>query len=418
MRARPVPVDQLRGPHLVLAHIGHDPVLATLVDNPGERRVDIVRHQVRGVGPVEILLLVLVLVLHLADVLHPVAGVAVQIAQLSRAQLFQQRQQHIARVADDRHRDLDILADLARVDIDVNHLGVRREGAGLAGHAVVEAPADVEQHVALLDGAVDMHPAVHARHPDAERMVLGERADAVQRGDHRDAHALGHRAQLVRRARHRHTIARDDQRLLGRGQQPDRLADLLAVALVVWLVPRQVQLDVPVRDGTGHLCVLRDVDQHRAGPPRRSDVDGLLEDIGQVVGVLDQVVVLGDWHGDAGDIGLLEGVLAEHQAGHLAGDRQQRRAVHHRVGDRRDQVGGAGAAGADANADLPSRAGVALGGVAGALLVPAEHVAQLVAIFPHRIVERHDRAAGDSEHHIDAIADQRLAHNLGTGSLV
>src|SRR5215211_5861636 len=49
--------------------------------------------------------------------------------------------------------------------------------------------------------------------------------------------------------------------------------------------------------------------------------------------------------------------------------------------------------------------------VARALLVAAQHMAQL-RVLDHRVVERHDRAAGDAEHHLHALADQRLAQDL------
>ena len=75
--------------------------------------------------------------------------------------------QHVAAIADDRHRGRHVLADLGRVDVDVDDLGVGRELAQLAGHAVVEAHADADQHVALVDGAVGMDPAVHAQEADS-----------------------------------------------------------------------------------------------------------------------------------------------------------------------------------------------------------------------------------------------------------
>ena len=71
--------------------------------------------------------------------------------------------------------------------------------------------------------------------------------------------------------------------------------------------------------------------------------------------------------------------------------------VHPRVGDRRDEVRRAGSARADAHADATGRARVALGGVTRALLVPAEHVVQLIGVLRQRVVERHDRAARDAE---------------------
>ena len=45
-------------------------------------------------------------------------------------------------VADDGDIDVDVLADAAGVDIDVDDLGVGGEGGEVAGDAVVEASAD------------------------------------------------------------------------------------------------------------------------------------------------------------------------------------------------------------------------------------------------------------------------------------
>ena len=57
--------------------------------------------------------------------------------------------------------------------------------------------------------------------------------------------------------------------------------------------------------------VLGDVDVDRARPAGPGDVERLGDDARQVVGVADQVVVLGHRQGDAVDVDLLEGVLAD-----------------------------------------------------------------------------------------------------------
>src|SRR5579871_5716717 len=381
-----MPVYQLRRPHLVLAHIGADAVVAALVEDAGHRRVDIVWHELGGVGPVQVLLLVLVLVLHLPDLRQPLARVA-------RRHLLQHRLEHVARVPDDGDGHAHVLADLRRVNIHVDDSGVRREGGCLAGHAVVEAPADVEEHVALLDGAIDVDPAVHAGHADRERMVFGESADAVQGGDNRDAGPLGQQAQLFHRAGLNDAVAGQDERLLGLHQQLDGLPDLARAALVGRLIARQVQRRVPIRNRARLLGVLGHVNEDRARPAGGSDVERLLEHVGQLLDVLDQIIMLGDRHGDAGNVSLLEGVFAQYGAGDLAGDGDEGRAVHHRVRDGRDEVGRARPAGADADADPAGGAGVAFGGVPCALLVAAQHVAQPVAVVPHGVIERHDRPA-------------------------
>jgi hypothetical protein len=120
--------------------------------------------------------------------------------------------------------------------------------------------------------------------PEAQRVVLGEGALAVQRGDHGDPGALGQLAQLGVGARPDHAVAGHDQRLLGALQQLDRLADLPPVARGSWAVAGQVQLHVPVGDDARLLRVLGDVDQHRGPAAGGGDVERLLEDERQLLG--------------------------------------------------------------------------------------------------------------------------------------
>ena len=71
--------------------------------------------------------------------------------------------------------------------------------------------------------------------------------------------------------------------------------------------------------GAGLLLerVLRDVDVDRARAAGAGDMERLGHDARQVVGVADQVVVLGHRQRDAVDVDLLEGVLADQGAGTL-----------------------------------------------------------------------------------------------------
>ena len=50
----------------------------------------------------------------------------------------------------------------------------------VAGDAVVEAHAEGEEQVGLLDGVVDPGFAVHAHHAERERVVGGEGSEAEQ----------------------------------------------------------------------------------------------------------------------------------------------------------------------------------------------------------------------------------------------
>ena len=90
--------------------------------------------------------------------------------------------------------------------------------------------------------------------------------------------------------------------------------------------------------------------------------------------------------------------------------------VHVRVGDRGDEVGRTGARGRDRDAELAARRRVALGRVAGALLVAHEDVAELAAV-EQRVVDGEDRAAGQAEDVGDAEHLERADDRLGSRDL-
>ena len=150
------------------------------------------------------------------------------------------------------------------------------------------------------------------------------------------------------------------------------------------------------------------------GPPGRGHVERLADRAGDVLGLGDQEVVLGDRDRDAGDVGLLEAVGADHGRRHLAGDGHQRHRVHVGVRDRRDQVGGTRPAGRHAHADAARGLRVAGGGVAGALLVPDQDVPDQLGV-QQRVIGRQDGAARDAEHHVRADPLERVDQGLRPG---
>ena len=102
-----------------------------------------------------------------------------------------------AAVADDRHVGPAHLALLGRIDVDVDHLGLGGEAVDLAGDAVVEAGAEGDQQVAALHRRDGRGVAVHARHAEAQRVVVGEHATGHQRRDDVDPGQLGELAHLL-----------------------------------------------------------------------------------------------------------------------------------------------------------------------------------------------------------------------------
>ena len=107
----------------------------------------------------------------------------------------------------------------------------------------------------------------------------------------------------------------------------------------------------------------------------------------------------------------LEGVGADHAAGDLAGDRDDRDAVEERVGEAADEVGGARAGGGDADPGEAGGARVALGGEDAALLVAREDVADGGGAR-ERLVDLHRRAAGVGEDVRHALPLQRLHEDV------
>ena len=87
----------------------------------------------------------------LADLAPPGAagGGMLFVAGLGFGEQLVELGEHALHVAHDGHVGGAVLADFGGVDIDVDDLGVRREGGQAAGDAVVEADAEGDQQVAV-----------------------------------------------------------------------------------------------------------------------------------------------------------------------------------------------------------------------------------------------------------------------------
>ena len=161
--------------------------------------------------------------------------------------------------------------------------------------------------------------------------------------------------------------------------------------------------------------VLGHVDEHRAGPAGRGQVEGLAHGERDVLRGRDQLVVLGDRAGDADRVALLEGVGADGGQRHLAGDAHDRDGVHVGVAQRGDDVGGRRAARHHGHAGTAGGVGVALRHVPGALLVAHEDVADRAV--DDRVVDGQDRTAGQPEDGVDALHLEGSDERLSSGQL-
>ena len=249
--------------------------------------------------------------------------------------------QHMRAVADDAEIDFDVLVDRGWIDVDVDLPRLRRKGVKASGNAIVEARADADHQIAIMHGVVGLERTVHAEH--AQPLLVGRRIGAEPHQRRRDrkprrAHKLAQQHRSVR-AGIDDAAAGIENRLLRRRHHLDRVPNALEIALELGLIGLVLDVFLERVGAAGELHVLRNVNDHRAGPAVRSDIEGLVQDARQIVDAAHEIIVLGAAAGDAGRIAFLEGVGADQMGRHLAGDADQRDRVHERVGEPGDGVG-------------------------------------------------------------------------------
>jgi len=228
---------------------------------------------------------------------------------------------------------------------------------------------------------------------------------------------VGELDQLLLGARDQDATAAQDHRTLGPLDQLRHLFELHRVALVGGVVGAQSHRLLGVDElDRGLLDVLGQVDQDRAGTPGARDVEGLLDGLGEVVDVGDQVAVLDHRHGGADDVRFLEGVGTHRRGRHLAGDGHHRDGVQEGGAEPGDQVESPGTAGGPDHAHSPAlAASVPVGGVGAALLVAHQDVLDTVGVFGQLLVQGQVGAAGVAEDRVHVFTEQALEYDLGAG---
>ncbi len=154
----------------------------------------------------------------------------------------------------------------------------------------------------------------------------------------------------------------------------------------------------------------RDVDHHWARAAAAGDVESLVEHLRDLERAADHPRVLDGGHGDAERVRLLEAICAEQIGADLTGDEHHRHRVHHRVHDRRDEVGRPRATRAQSDTDLAGRLRVTGSRMATACLVPDKDVAN--ARVHERVVGREIRATGVTEYDLDTLRLKALHHGI------
>ncbi len=310
--------------------------------------------------------------------------------------------------------------DRRRIDIDVDLLRVRRERVEASGDAVVEARADADHDVAVMHRHVGLVGPVHAEHaePVLARGWIG--AEPHQRRGDREVGEFDQFAQQLGGFRPGidDAATRINDRPARIGHQLDGGADGVDIALDLRLVALLDRMVFRRRIGAGgKLHVLGHVDQYRSGTTGLGDAEGLVDDAGQIVDVLDQPVVLGARPGDADGVAFLEGVGTDQRSRNLARDADQRNAVHQGVLQRRHRIGGPRPGGHQHDPDLAGRAGIALGRVAGSLFVAHQNMLDLL-LLEDLVIDRQYGPARIAENMLDAVILQRLEDDLGARHLI
>ena len=245
-------------------------------------------------------------------------------------------------------------------------------------------------------------------------MVLGKRTFAHERRDHGKLHELRELLELLPRARREHAAARVQQRPPGSRDVGRGLLDLLGVTPIGGLEAGQVHALRPLEVDLVAVDVGRDVDEHGARPPGRCDVERLANGLGDVGGVFDQVVVLGDRQRDARDVGLLKGVGPDDRRGDLAGQYHDGHRVHVRVGQTGDRVGRPGAARHECHADTARGPRIAVRGVNAALLMAGQDRAYLRRVV-ERVEDGQDHSPRIAEEDVHALHLQRANQRVCAG---
>lgn len=249
--------------------------------------------------------------------------------------------------------------------------------------------------------------------PAVQLVVVGQDAPAHQGRDDRRAGQLGEFDEEFGRVRVDDTAARDEQGAFGGVEETDRLLDLRPRRRR--LVHRQRLVRLRVELDLGELHVDRQVDQDRARAAGAHEVEGLLEDAGDLGRLQDRDGHLRHGGRDRRDVDGLEVLLVDHGGRGLARDAQDRDRVAVRGVEAGDHVGAYRARGADADTDVAGTGtGVALGHVRGALDMAGEGVVDATGCL-ERGVERVDRRTRDAERVADALALEDLDCRAGSG---
>lgn len=139
-----------------------------------------------------------------------------------------------------------------------------------------------------------------------------------------------------------------------------------------------------------------------------------MQDAGEIVGVANEIIVLGAWPRDSNRVAFLEGIIADEVRWYLAGDADDRDRIHHRICQACDSVGGAWSRRDENRPNFARGAGITFSSMYRALLMTHEHVLDSVLI-ENGIINRQHCATGITKNVLDTLIFQGSQDNFRAG---
>ena len=270
--------------------------------------------------------------------------------------------------------------------------------------------ADCHHHVGILKAGHLVVPGLQADRPERVGILIVEQPLGHERLGHRNPGHLGERAQGAGRAGADRPVAGQGDRILGGVDDLGRALELTHARLGLDGRAAGQRFGVEL---LGHHVL----GQLEVGGPRLlglGDLERLAHDLGNDLGAGDACVPLHDRAQDADQVDVLVGLLVHALEVGLPGQRDERRAIKGRVGHGGDQVGRAGAEGAEAHAGSAGQAPVGIGHVRAALLVPDGH--ELDRRVGQGLVQVQRLLAGNAEYVPDALGLEALDEHIGSSA--
>ena len=234
-----------------------------------------------------------------------------------------------------------IFVEFGSIDIDVNDDGFLGEFGNFTSDAVVEADAEGEEEIALIDGVVGVDGAVHPEPFEGLRIVFWEAADAHESGGDGNTGGAGEFKEVGFGARSDDASADVEHGAFCFLDEGENFVEGGFCGGGWRKVARDIHLGRPRDLGGGFLDVLGDVDDDGTWAAGGGDMKGFGDYARDIARAHDEVAVFDDGESEAEDVGFLESATTNHSGGDLAGDGDHGHGVHERIGDAGDEISGA-----------------------------------------------------------------------------